>query len=351
MLTGCDKFNDIVGRIKEKSPWVYSEETDKINNTKLFVAKKTFQNKEGTTQVDAEFQCNSIKALTLQVKSFETKQVDGKYAGSTLNFSEGTTKITEGFAYAKTRNGDIKVAFPIISDEKFNNSAQISLTGFKLDGLQGITLKIAAGELAAELAGSGFKIAVDGKEIPKFLKTKDWVVEIPTQSGIVVAEIDLSNQYIQKVFEACSWKPAFLESAAPVAVSQVSAMSQSADSKSEPMNAKASSTINDGNIVAFVTANLTSEYVAINQPLSLAIRGNLMTADGDFKFLHSYTKTQLPNKLQNIFILCMSSTGIDKLANEATARVLADKFMVTGVSPNGDEFRISADKCEITNPV
>ena len=353
-LTGCDKLNDIVGRIKEKSPWVYSEEVDKLNNTKIFVAKKNYKNKEGTAQADTEFQCDSRKELWLQISTFEANPVNGKLPGTALMLNKGETKITSAFEYIKTRNGDAKIALYAIADENYGNSAKSLLSGFNLDELkksggQGLGLAVLIDELSAVLRNQGYVLAADKKEIPNLFKNKDWIVEIPTQSGVVIAEIDLSNQEIKKVFEACSWKPEFLNTVAPTAAPQASAAAKSADLKSAPVDKKASSAINDDNIVAFVTANLTSEDVVVNQPLSLAIRGNLMTANGDFKFLHSYSKTQLPNKLQNVFILCVSSSGIGKLANEATAIVKADKFVVTGVSPNGDEFRISADKCEITS--
>ena len=66
LLSGCDKWNDIVGQIKEKSPWVYSEDTDQLNNSKLFVAKREYKNKEGTVQSAMEFQCDAKKILKLK---------------------------------------------------------------------------------------------------------------------------------------------------------------------------------------------------------------------------------------------------------------------------------------------
>ena len=348
LLSGCDKLNDVIDRFKEKTSWVYAEEIDKLNNSKIYKTKKEFKNPEGSVQSDVEFQCNSEKSLTLQISTYQTKEVNGKYPGASLVFNSTNESDVD---FVKSRTGENKIAFPILSDKEFNNIAKISLTGINMVGISGLPSLIKMMTANVEISGQGYKLAVDGKEIQKFFKTPDWVIEVPTESGKIIVEVDLTNKNIQKVLEVCMWKPEFLNTLAPAAAPQASAAAQSTDSKSEPVNTKASSTINDSNIVAFVNANLTSENVVINQPLSLAIRGNLMTADGDFKFLHSYTKTQLPNNLQNVFILCMSSIGIDKLANEATARVLADKFMVMGVSPNGEEFRISADQCEITNPV
>jgi hypothetical protein len=230
-LSGCDKLNDIVGRVKEKSPWVYSEETDKLNNTKMFVAKKNYKNKEGTVQADTEFQCDSRKELWLQITTFEANPVNGKLPGTALILNKGETKITSAFEYIKTRNGDAKIALYAIADENYENSAKLLLSGFNLDELkrtggQGLGLAVLIDELSAVLRNQGYVLAADKKEISKLFKNKDWIVEIPTQNGVVIAEIDLSNPTIQKVFDACSWKPEFLNAVAPAAAPQASVATQ-----------------------------------------------------------------------------------------------------------------------------
>ena len=139
LLSGCDKFNDIVGRIKEKSPWVYSEETDKLNNSNVFIAKKEFRNKEETAQADVEFQCASKKVLSMRMKTYTTKQVKGEYPGTAMMFSS-TADYNEsnGINYIKTRNGDFKIAFPVYMERGIDNSAHIFMTGLKLSGLESI---------------------------------------------------------------------------------------------------------------------------------------------------------------------------------------------------------------------
>jgi len=123
LLSGCDKWNDIVGRIKEKSPWVYAEEIDKLNNSKIIKAKKDFKNAEGTIQADVEFQCSAGKALTLQIGTYQTKVINGNHPGASLNFNSTNESDVD---FVKTRTGENKIAFPILSDKEFNNIAKIS---------------------------------------------------------------------------------------------------------------------------------------------------------------------------------------------------------------------------------
>ena len=221
LLSGCDKWNDIVGRVKEKDPWVYSEDTDQLNNTKIFVAKKRYKNKEATAQVDMEFQCDADKVLNLQMKSYEMNLQNGKYLGTALNFGEGETDLTEIWSYIKTRNGDIKIAFIVLQDENYNNSAKVILSGYDFDSPEALPIKITVKALAAELTKLGYKFTINREEILELFKTKDWIIEVPTQSGVVVAEIDLSNKEIQKVFQACSWAPEFTKGVAPAAPAAV----------------------------------------------------------------------------------------------------------------------------------
>ena len=226
LLSGCDKWNDIVDRIKEKDPWVYSEDTDQLNNTKILVAKKRYRNKEATAQVDMEFQCDADKVLNLQMKSYGMNLQDGKYPGTALNFGEGETDITEVWSYIKTRNGDIKIAFIVLQDENYNNSAKMILSGYDFDSPEALPIKATVKALAAELTKIGYKFTINREEILELFKTKDWIIEVPTQSGVVVAEIDLSNREIQKVFQACFWAPEFTKGIAPAAAPQKSAATQ-----------------------------------------------------------------------------------------------------------------------------
>lgn len=223
LLSGCDKWNDIVGRIKEKSPWVYSEETDKLNNSKIIKAKKDFKNAEGTVQADVEFQCSAGKVLILQIGTYQTKVVDGNHPGASLNFNSTDESEVD---FVKTRTGENKIAFPILSDKEFNNIAKISLTGINMTGINGFTSLIKMMTANVEISNQGYKLAADGKEIPKFFKTSDWVIEIPTANGKIVIEIDLANNDIQKVFQACSWAPEFTKAIAPAAAPQASAATQ-----------------------------------------------------------------------------------------------------------------------------
>lgn len=233
VLSGCEKWNELVSSIKEKSPWVYAEEVDKLNNTKVFVAKKNYKNKEGTAQADTEFQCDSRKVLSFRIKSYTTKEVNGAYPGSELLFSTTSdyqwaksTPVVSGVNYIKTRNGEQKIAFPTIADKDFSNSAHIALTGLNVTGLENYDTLNKMMYANAELKNNGYQLAVERVSIPKLFKTKDWVVEIPTENGVVVAEIDLGNQNIQKVFEVCSWKPEFLNAVVP-APAAVSSQAQS----------------------------------------------------------------------------------------------------------------------------
>jgi hypothetical protein len=223
LLSGCDKWNDIVGRIKEKSPWVYSEETDKLNNSKIIKAKKDFKNAEGTVQADVEFQCSAGKVLILQIGTYQTKVVDGNHPGASLNFNSTDESEVD---FVKTRTGENKIAFPILSDKEFNNIAKISLTGINMTGINGFTSLIKMMTANVEIGNQGYKLAADGKEIPQFFKTSDWVIEIPTANGKIVIEIDLANKDIQKVFEACSWKPEFSNTVAQAAATQSQMPSQ-----------------------------------------------------------------------------------------------------------------------------
>jgi len=257
-LSGCDKLNDIIDRFKEKTSWVYIEETDKLNNLKIFVAKNKYKNKEVTVQADTEFKCEANKGLMLTITTFQTAVANGQHPGSALivealkynehydfqNTDINTktlVKLTYNkenkIDYLKTRNGDVKLAFPVIFDKRFNNSIGLALTGVNLspDAIQNENFKIFTGGNLAEvraisidkkLKDSGYLLAADREKITEFFKTKYWVLEIPTENGAIVADIDLSNSSIQKVFEACSWKPAFLSNAAPAAAAQASATTQ-----------------------------------------------------------------------------------------------------------------------------
>ena len=214
LLSGCDKWNDIVGQIKEKSPWVYSEDTDQLNNSKLFVAKREYINKEGTVQSAMEFQCDAKKILKLKITTFETTVINGKHPGTSLNlgtFDVGWQNAAyQKKVYFKTRNGELKLAFPAVADENFSNAANIALTGVNLNELQ-----TKFGE--EDLKGQGYTLAADRKKIPDLFRTKDWIIEVPTEGGISVIEIDLANKDIQKVFLACSWMPEFSNTVAQVA--------------------------------------------------------------------------------------------------------------------------------------
>jgi hypothetical protein len=242
LLSGCDKLNDFTGQIKEKSPWIYSEVTDKLNNSKIIKAKKDFKNAERTMQADVEFQCSAGKALVLQIGTFQTKLVDGIHPGASLNFSSTNESEVD---FVKTRTGENKIAFPILSDKEFSNIAKISLTGINMEGIKGLTSLITMMTANVEIGNQGYKLAADGKEIPKFFKTSDWVIEIPTEYGKIVVEIDLANKDIQKVFEACSWKPTFLNTLAPTAPSTASKASAEVQTNSQQPEA-----INTGPIAA-----------------------------------------------------------------------------------------------------
>ena len=258
LLSGCDKWNDLIDQFKEKSPWTYSEEVDKLNNMKLFVAKNNYKNKEGTAQADTEFQCDANKILKLKITTFETAVVNSQHPGSALvvetlkynaNYDfediEFITKNKMKFTYnkegkidyLKTRNGEVKLAFPVIFDKNFNNSVSLALSGVNLspDANESKNFKSTTGGNLAEvraiaidkvLKGFGYQLAADREKIKEFFKAKDWIIEIQTENGVIVAEINLSNSSVKKVFEACSWKPDFLNTAAPAAAPQASAATQ-----------------------------------------------------------------------------------------------------------------------------
>ena len=276
MLTGCDKLSEVIDRIKGGSSWEYSEDIDKLNNTKIFKAKKEYKNSEKTVQADLEFQCGSGKSLTLEIATYETRQVNGKFPGVTLKFQPVNAKSGD---FSKTRNGEQKIAFPVLSDKDFDNIAKLSLTGIGMTGfsgqLGGLMLMAQFLEAGIILNSQGYDLALEGKNIPKLFKTKDWIIEIPTENGAIVAEIDLSNKNIQKVFEACSWKPEFMNSiavvpAAPTAVSQPQAPSQpvaspALEQKANPQDDCVSKWVNayrteKNDQEAIVSADMLSEW-------------------------------------------------------------------------------------------
>ena len=95
-----------------------------------------------------------------------------------------------------------------------------------MTGINGLTSLIKMMTANVEIGNQGYKLAADGKEIPQFFKTSDWVIEIPTANGKIVVEMDLANSNIQKVFQACSWAPEFTKGVAPAAAPQASAATQ-----------------------------------------------------------------------------------------------------------------------------
>lgn len=215
LLGGCDKLSEGGDSLKEKLSWIYTEETDKLNNIKIQKVKRDFKNPEGVVQADVEFQCRSGKELTLKISSFQTKADKGTLPGAALMFKTPSSML-KGVYFVKTRNGDSKLVFPVISQNVYSNVAEISLKGmsFNRAEISAITNFV---NIELSMLDPGYKIAIDGNEIQKSFKSNEWTIEIPTEVGVVTPTIDMSHKNIQKVFEACAWTPDFLSAKTPPA--------------------------------------------------------------------------------------------------------------------------------------
>lgn len=233
LLVGCDKLNESSDRIKDKLSWVYTEDVDKLNNYKIQKAKKEFKNTEGTLQADVEFQCSAGKVLTLQIGTYQTKAIDGTYPGASLKFKSTSANVE----FIKTRTGETKLAFPLLGDKDFNNIAKISLKGIDVTGLGGLPNLLLMIQANVDLSSQGYKLAADGKEIPKFFKTSEWIIEVPTENGTIIPEIDMAHKNIQKIFESCNWTPEFMSSEGKSSGAQSTAGVQQQGSTQDPNQA------------------------------------------------------------------------------------------------------------------
>lgn len=208
LLGACDKAQEGTDRLIEKLSWVYSESEDKLNNIKIQKVKKEFKNPEGTIQADLEFQCSAGKELTLQISTYQTKLDKGTMPGSAL-ILKSPSSLLKGVALVKTRNGENKLAFPVVSENTYSNIAKISMKGVGFTPAQLSSIKKFV-NVELSISDPGFAIAVDGNEIPGLFKSNEWVIEIPTEFGLVTPSIDMSNKNILKVFESCNWAPGFM---------------------------------------------------------------------------------------------------------------------------------------------
>jgi hypothetical protein len=215
-LSGCNLTDS------NSNSWTVKEEIDKLNNSKYLIASRTFKNSENTAQVFLDFQCTSDKALILKIGAYGTKEIKDEFPGVSLLPSR-----SQNMEYIKTRAGENKMAFPLIGKRDFNNISNISLSG--LDSISALGARLTLG-FSNEIE-SGYKLAIESTAIQNIFKTSEWILEIPTEKGTVVPSIDLSDTNIQKVFNYCSWKPAFSKSNTSPAVSSSNNVEKSPEKK------------------------------------------------------------------------------------------------------------------------
>lgn len=222
LLVGCDKAIQAVQAINDcnssggKNCWVYKEEADKLNNSLIINASGDYLNKEQGILANLSINCADDKDLYLQVKTFKLgeKSNTGEIPGLDLALSEG-----DGVEFLRTRSGSNKLAVQLKEDMEYTNVAKFSIssngtpessneTVQALNLLKQVTNTVVGGVFEATHGYS--LIGIAGTSESKFM-SKEWIVEVPTVSGKVVAQVDLSDQTLKKVLQRCNWKPAFSE--------------------------------------------------------------------------------------------------------------------------------------------
>ena len=181
MITGCEKFEEIVG-----SGWEYTEKVDKLSGEKTVASEKRFEEKDTPlVLVDVKIQCETkSKTLSAIITTYDSHEINGRLNPMPMTLEKNLFPPAN---IIETRSG--QSSFNILaSQDKYNNVA----TMFLSEALFGGILPIPS------LAD-------------KFM-TKEWVIRVPTQQGAPTITIDMSDSNIHKVYEACNWTPQYLAS-------------------------------------------------------------------------------------------------------------------------------------------
>jgi hypothetical protein len=298
-------------KITGKPSWAYSEEIDKLNNIKIQKATREFRNNDDTVKFDVEFQCHANKALILQIGAYETKLSNGRYyEGSMLKLEN----IEGGTDFIKTRTGSNKLAFPVSEEQEFGNIAKFSLLGINSGGVEALkvlAIELANLQLSLNASTVGYKYAADGDQIKKAFTTSEWIIEVKTEDGKAILDLDLSHRSILKVFDACSWSPEFVrqqDNKTPLAI----------DGKTQLKDTSVQwrSGWGQGTAEYFVEDGSSSILIACpdGQPATVSVRINGLEMDKDVR-----------QKRETIFTIDGKSYTFTSWGNE-DCRVCASSF-------------------------
>jgi hypothetical protein len=181
--------------VTNENTWIYTEEADKLNNSKIYKARRYFEGQSNLLYAKTEFSCDSEKILVLEITSYKKNVDGGENPGVALRPEK--PYFWKNVGVIKTRSGSEKIIFPVVLPDKYSNLTTLFISGydnsnyfFAIAGLPDM---------------EGYKNAVNREEISKLLQIGPWIVEIPTVKGSIIAEIDLTEKSIQKVFKECAW--------------------------------------------------------------------------------------------------------------------------------------------------